>query len=76
VLPAGRKLTAGEKLRVIQIAVFSANDTLSPSEALSLIASVFTEDPIVRIDRSRLAELLNLVTPARRKARPRRIGGA
>jgi hypothetical protein len=65
----GRSLTASEKLRLIQIAVFSVGDTLSASEALSLIASVFKEDPIVRIERSRLAELLNLVTPASRKAR-------
>jgi hypothetical protein len=67
--PRGRNLTASEKLRLIQIAVFSVGDTLSASEALSLIASVFKEDPIVRIEPARLAELLNLVTPASRKAR-------
>jgi hypothetical protein len=69
---APRKLNAGEKLELIRIAAFSAGDTLTATEAISLIASLFKEDPTVRIDRARLAELLNIVTPPSRP-RPRRL---
>lgn len=71
--PRRRTLTTTEKLRLIQLAAFSAppsvNHTLTPSEALALIASLFKEDPIARIDRARLPELLELVTPPHRKPR-------
>lgn len=66
---ASRALTPTEKLKLIHIAVFSVDDTISASEALSLIASVFKEDPITRIERSRLPELLAFVTPVKRGGR-------
>ena len=67
---AGRRnLTSSEKLELIRVAAFSAGDTLTATEAISLIASLFKEDPTVRIDRLRLAELLALVTPPSKKAR-------
>ena len=58
-----RALTASEKLRVIEMAIYSSGDTLTPAEALQLIAAVFNKDPIRRINREFLAELLAFVTP-------------
>lgn len=70
-IPPGKRktLTSSEKLELIRVAAFSAGDTLTPTEALALIASLFKEDPIVRIERARLPELLALVTPPRKGGR-------
>jgi hypothetical protein len=65
-------LSQSERLKLIEAAVFSIGDTLTEAEALSLIASVFRGDPGTRINKQRLAELLNVVTPPRRRAK--RIG--
>jgi hypothetical protein len=46
------------------VAAYSAGDTISRDEALSLIASLFAEDPIKRLNPATLAELLNVVTAA------------
>ena len=61
------KLTAGKKLELIRLAVYSAGDTITPAEALSLIASLFAEDPGTRLNAATLPQLLNLVTPGRRR---------
>lgn len=66
---AQRSLTVAEKLHLIQVAVFSVDDTITAAEAISLIASVFKEDPVHRIDRTRLAELLAFVTPPKKGRR-------
>ena len=68
-LPPRRALTASEKMKLVHIAAFSAGDTISAEEAISLIASIFKEDPIRRIEPSKLPELLALVTPPNKKAR-------
>jgi hypothetical protein len=66
------KLTSAERLKLIESAVFSVGDTLTAAEALSLIGSLFRSDPGTRINRARFAELLAVVTPARRP--PKRLG--
>jgi hypothetical protein len=61
------KLTAGKKLELIRLAIYSVDDTITSAQALSLIASLFDEDPGTRLNPDTLPELLNLVTPARRQ---------
>jgi hypothetical protein len=61
------KLTAGKKLELIRLAAYSAGDTITPAEALSVIASLFAEDPGTRLNPAMLPELLHLVTPTRPK---------
>lgn len=63
------KLTVAQRLKVIESAVFSVGDTITAAEALSLIGSLFRGDPGTRINKARLAELLNVVTPPRRPAK-------
>lgn len=67
--PKRRALTSKEKLALIHVAVSSVDDTITPAEALSLIASVFGGHSPRRVLRDRLPDLLNLVTPTGRKKR-------
>jgi hypothetical protein len=65
-----RKPTATQKLEIIRAAVFSVGDTITAAEALALVGSLFAPvDPGTRINRERLAELLALVDPPRKRLR-------
>lgn len=63
------RLTVAKKLEIVRLAVYSSGDTITPAQALSLIAGLFAEDPKARIDPQRLPELLALVTPPRPRRR-------
>jgi hypothetical protein len=63
------RIPAGKKLQLVQLAVYSAGDTITREQALAFISSLFAEDPGTRINAEMFAELLNLVTPSR----PRRL---
>ncbi len=68
------KLTGANKLAIIRAAVFSVGDTLTAAEALALVGSLFPPvDPGTRINRERMAELLNAVE--RPRPRRKRLGG-
>ncbi len=64
-------MTAGAKLRLVQLAAYSAGDTITPAQALAVIASVFP-DPGSRLNPATLPELLHAVTPTTPR-RTRRI---
>jgi hypothetical protein len=56
-------LTVSKKLELIEIAVHSVNDEITPHEALALIAAMFppAKPSDTRINRARLAELLDMI---------------
>lgn len=65
------KLSAAKKLELVRIAVYSAGDTLSATEALAFIGSLFSEDPIKRLGPGTLPTLLNIVSAPRKTKRRR-----
>jgi hypothetical protein len=68
-----KRLTQAQRLKLVQVTVFSIGDTITAEQGIALLCSLF-EDPINRIEASRFAELLNLITPPRRRpGRPPRI---
>ncbi len=63
------RMTQAQRLKLIEAAVYSVGDTITKDEALSLIAGLFRGDPGTRINKERLAELLNAVTVSRPRRR-------
>ena len=65
-------MNATQKLRLVQLAVYSAGDTITHAEAVALIGGLFTEDPGERLNPARLSELraLTAVQRPHRRKRP------
>lgn len=69
------RIAAAKKLHLVQLAVYSAGETITPAQALAFIASLFDGDPGTRLSQEMLTELLNIVTPPKRVKKRSQRGG-